>query len=1346
MKKPSNPSLGAVIVLTFFLFVSASTNAQTSYDFTASSGTFTPLTGSTSVAFANKDDGLSDEISLPFSFSYFGVAHSSLKISTNGYLTFDVTSSTSDYSNYLAFAQSPLICPLWDDLSGDLGVCSYLSEGSAGNKIFTVEYLNWQWDYNSTESTLSFQVKLYESNGKIEFIYRQESGAATNPSASIGLASGVDPDFYFYSLSDASSSPLLSMDAVNDIASKPATNQLYSFVPGAAPVAPGTQATSVTASAVTGTSMHISWVNGNGANRAVFMKSTTSTSDVVPLTNGTRYYDSPVFGDYYVTASWYCVYNGSGSSVDVTNLESDTQYRIQVVEYNGITGNQAYQISTNGTNPVNATTLLAAPSSPASTIALAHVGTRDITMNVNDGDGKYKAVFMKAGNSGNPPVVDNTTYEADMAFESGDQIGSSGWYCVLNDEFASTFTVTNLLPNTEYRIAVVDYNGSPGVEKYHVVSVTNNPVQIVTYQDIPTAKNYTLSASSGTYTDLSGATAVDQIETDDILSSSIPIGFTFKFGGVNYNQLKISSNGFLTFNPYANSSGTSFNYLSGTVFSPVIAPLWDDLSGNSGQASYQTTGTAGSRIFVVEFKNWNWNWTALGATISFQIRLYEGTNKVEYIYRPEVTLASSPSASIGLSFTDIGDFLSLNNTGSSPTASSVAETSTLSTKPASGQIYTFTPPKQDQTITFDTPPSKVFGDAAFNLTASSDSNLPVSFSSSNTNVATISGNTLTIVGAGTISIIASQSGNNIFNAAPSVERSFTVTKANQTVTFEDIPVKKYGSGDFQLNASTTSHLALTYSSSNTDVATISGNTVSIVGLGSTDITANQVGSTNYNSASSMKTFIVVKGDQVITFSPIESKWVGAGTFTLGASSNANLSISYESSNTAVATISGNTVTIKGMGTTNIKASQAGNALYNAAPEVTQQLVVTAKQSQVITFTELEDKHYGDAPFLISATANSGLTLTFSSSNTGVATVSGSTITIVAPGTSTITATQGGNDEFFEASVERSLTVKKGLQTISLEAFAAKKHVGDVINLADKSSANLPVIYESSNPDVATVSGSTLTVTGGGSTTITASQSGNTFYESTSVSHELTVLKSQTITLTPIGDRTLGEAPFQLKAVASSGLPIIFSVNSERVVLEGDNKDFLALLEPGSVTITVTQAGNDVYDAAPPVVETICIKPIKPAITVSPDESGIPVLNSGFIWPNQWFRDGIAIEGENESTTKAIKSGSYTVQITKNDCSSLMSDAEVILITGTESSDVSIKLYPNPAGNYFVVDLTEWSLKRPAEVSITDMSGKQLQSWLGKGKITCNIEGLSQGNYIVNVKAGKSRLTRQLSKK
>lgn len=166
---------------------------------------------------------------------------------------------------------------------------------------------------------------------------------------------------------------------------------------------------------------------------------------------------------------------------------------------------------------------------------------------------------------------------------------------------------------------------------------------------------------------------------------------------------------------------------------------------------------------------------------------------------------------------------------------------------------------------------------------------------------------------------------------------------SQTITFLSIPIKSVSDAPFTLNATASSSLPITYTSSNTNVATISDNTVTIVGAGTTDITASQVGNANYNAATNVVQTLTVnsaaKQNQTITFPAIATKLLGSGNFNITATASSSLPISYSSSNTSVASISGNTVTLVGTGISIITASQGGDATYNAAANVQQTLTI-----------------------------------------------------------------------------------------------------------------------------------------------------------------------------------------------------------------------------------------------------------------------------------------------------------------------------------------------------------------------------------------------------------------------
>jgi hypothetical protein len=190
---------------------------------------------------------------------------------------------------------------------------------------------------------------------------------------------------------------------------------------------------------------------------------------------------------------------------------------------------------------------------------------------------------------------------------------------------------------------------------------------------------------------------------------------------------------------------------------------------------------------------------------------------------------------------------------------------------------------------------------------------------------------------------------------------------------------------------------------------------------------------------------ITKADQVITFNPLPAKETNDDPFELNATASSGLSVSYSSSNTDVATVSGNIVTIVGEGSTTITASQAGNSNFNPAPDLDQVLVVTTatKQNQTISFGSLSAVTYGDASFDLTATASSGLSVSFSSSNPAVATVTGNTVNIIGAGSTNITATQDGDETYNPAiPVIRNLTVSTRLLTVTAASAESKTYDGN----------------------------------------------------------------------------------------------------------------------------------------------------------------------------------------------------------------------------------------------------------------------------------------------------------------
>ncbi len=495
--------------------------------------------------------------------------------------------------------------------------------------------------------------------------------------------------------------------------------------------------------------------------------------------------------------------------------------------------------------------------------------------------------------------------------------------------------------------------------------------------------------------------------------------------------------------------------------------------------------------------------------------------------------------------------------------------------------------KTNQTITFGTAPTVVVGGTG-TVSATASSGLAVTFTSTTTTICTVSGSTVTGVAAGTCTIAANQAGNATYNAAPQVTQNITVGKASQTITFGTAPSLTVG-GTGTISATASSGLAVTFTSTTTSICTVSGSTVTGVAAGTCTIAANQAGNSNYNAATQVTQNITVtaaKTNQTITFGTAPTVRVGTSG-TVSATASSGLAVTFSSTTTSICTVSGSTVTGVAAGTCTIAANQAGNATYNAAPQVTQNITV-GKGTQTITF--------GTAPALtvggtgtVSATASSGLAVTFTSTTTSICTVSGSTVTGVAAGTCTIAANQAGNSNYNAATqVTQNITVTAANtnQTITF-GTAPTIRVGTSGTLSATASSGLAVTFTSTTTTICTVSGSTVTGVAAGTCMIAANQAGNATYNAApQVTQNLTVGKgSQTITFGTAPSLTVGGTG-TVSATASSGLAVTFTSTTTSIcTVSGSTVTGVAA---GTCTIAANQAGNSNYNAATQVTQNITV--------------------------------------------------------------------------------------------------------------------------------------------------------------
>ena len=160
-----------------------------------------------------------------------------------------------------------------------------------------------------------------------------------------------------------------------------------------------------------------------------------------------------------------------------------------------------------------------------------------------------------------------------------------------------------------------------------------------------------------------------------------------------------------------------------------------------------------------------------------------------------------------------------------------------------------------------------------------------------------------------------------------------VTQVNNVLSNFDNMVKKISDENFTLIQPTSNNDlgSFFYTSSNELVAEVYGNIVKIIGIGTTNITATQESSGEYNSASIISNLIVNKTDTILSdFNNLTYPYSNEEIGINQPLSNSLASFTYYSSNEEVARISGNNIQLIKSGTAIIRATQASTDYYNSA--------------------------------------------------------------------------------------------------------------------------------------------------------------------------------------------------------------------------------------------------------------------------------------------------------------------------------------------------------------------------------------------------------------------------------
>jgi pectin methylesterase-like acyl-CoA thioesterase len=253
-----------------------------------------------------------------------------------------------------------------------------------------------------------------------------------------------------------------------------------------------------------------------------------------------------------------------------------------------------------------------------------------------------------------------------------------------------------------------------------------------------------------------------------------------------------------------------------------------------------------------------------------------------------------------------------------------------------------------QTVSFTAPATPVtYGVSPITLSATGGvSGNPVIFTVLS-GPGTIAGNVLTVTGAGTIQIAANQAGNTNYAAAAQLTQSLVVNPASQTITFPppSSPVT-YGVAPIALTAAGGGSGNAVAFSVLSGPGTISAGKLTVTGVGTIQIAANQAGNANYAAAPQVTQSVVVsKAVPAIVLQSSANPSIGQSAITLTATVSSTVglptgTINFLDGTTALGSgvLSGGTATLTlstlAVGLHSITAVYAGDATFASLASAT----------------------------------------------------------------------------------------------------------------------------------------------------------------------------------------------------------------------------------------------------------------------------------------------------------------------------------------------------------------------------------------------------------------------------
>ena len=402
--------------------------------------------------------------------------------------------------------------------------------------------------------------------------------------------------------------------------------------------------------------------------------------------------------------------------------------------------------------------------------------------------------------------------------------------------------------------------------------------------------------------------------------------------------------------------------------------------------------------------------------------------------------------------------------------------------------------------------------------------------------------------------------------------------------------------------------------------------------------------------------IIKRCEQTIYFYAPTSWDRNRTPYALSATSTSRLNVNFTSNTLGICTVSAGLLTMVSEGDCSITASQSGSSSYLPAKSVTN-VMKLSKGTQTITFSPTSTLRFDSGPYTLQASASSGLAVIFASNSSNVCSISGNLLTMISVGVCSISASQPGNGLFAAApEVIQAINMIKNSQYLELANtgpgyFSAKtpftvtaySHYGFELNLINKTE-NVCTLVSPQRTDNSVFSKveSLVTMVKAGYCTITATVSGNEFYNSREITRSfLANMSGQTIDFYMPTTLNFTNFPYSLSATADSGLPVYYGVGSDSkaCTLIGNT---LVMVSAGYCFISVFQMGDLRFNPAPVESRTILVS--KSAAVINIITPGLAAQQRGTPWVVETSDGVINLEATSSSGTQP-----YGISWTPNTC-------------------------------------------------------------------------------------------------